>query len=151
MRTHEKHDNPPAKSFRRVLHAFSTTAFSHHLNHITGLGMLETSMSVHYALTPCDSSNSKNTSFFLNLVPNELYDSTCCTTALRPLVLSWLIPFSEIGKKSKVQDEVLGVFMIKNLVINNFKREKTPGVTRFLQPDVSQKWFCSELGYQYLN
>jgi hypothetical protein len=55
---------------------------------------------------------------------NKLDDITCCTTALRPLVLSWLIPFSEIGKK------------IGNLVINNFKRvrvksRKLRGVTQF--------------------
>jgi hypothetical protein len=55
----------------------------------------------HFAIRGRFETQFKEHQFFLNLVHNELYDRTCCTTALRPLVLSWLIPFSEKGKREK--------------------------------------------------
>jgi hypothetical protein len=39
--------------------------------------------------------------FFWIWYPMSCTTCTCCTTALRSLVLSWLIQFSGIGKKSK--------------------------------------------------
>ncbi len=49
MRTHETHDNPPTESLSPASRTVRAVAFSHHLQHVMGVVVLETAMSVLYA------------------------------------------------------------------------------------------------------
>jgi hypothetical protein len=71
--THETHDNPPAKSLHRASPCVSANAFSHPLNHMTDLGVLETWMSVHQTLTLCD----PKTFYSNSCLSHTLYDHPC--------------------------------------------------------------------------
>ena len=52
VHTHQEHENPPTESLSPV--SVRTIAFSHPLQHMMGVVVLETEMSVLYALTLCD-------------------------------------------------------------------------------------------------
>jgi hypothetical protein len=49
--THETHDNPPTEAPKPA--SRTKIAFSHHLQHVMVVVVLETSLSILYALTPC--------------------------------------------------------------------------------------------------
>ncbi len=53
MRTRETHDKSPTESLSPGLRTVRAIAFSHHLQDVMDVVVLETAMSVLYALTPC--------------------------------------------------------------------------------------------------
>ena len=74
VRTQEAHDNPPTESLGPASPTVRVIAFSHPLQHMMGVVVLETTMSVLYDLTPCDPKT-----FFFNSWPSyTLYDHTWC-------------------------------------------------------------------------
>jgi hypothetical protein len=52
--THETHDNPPTESLSPTSPPIRVITFSHPLQNMMGVVVLETTMSVLYDLTPCD-------------------------------------------------------------------------------------------------
>ena len=72
VRTHETHENPPAKSLHRDSPCVSANLFSQPLNHMTGLGVLEC-LCTRRCLTPCD----PKTFYSNSWLSHTLYDHRC--------------------------------------------------------------------------